>query len=82
MTMQQHEFTVANMNCDGCVANIRRALEEASIAEFDIELSKKLVSVTADLEAEAVAAIIQEAGYEARPASEKKQGFPGKLFST
>lgn len=80
--MAVHSYKVSNMNCDGCVTNIRRALEDAEIQEFDIQLSKKLVTVTTEMDGEAVASLIKEAGYDAQPDSEKQGGFFNKLFKS
>jgi copper chaperone CopZ len=79
--MNKYAYTVASMNCNGCVSNIRQALESNDqINEINIQLSKKLVEVESSLSFEEVAQIIEEAGYEALAEKEKK-GILGNLFS-
>ncbi len=79
--MEKHVFKVSDMNCDGCVANIQRGLEaDSRIKSFDIQLSKKQVSVEGDLNLEEGAEIIRNSGYSPEPSTEKK-GFLGSLFS-
>ncbi|MCF7809245.1 MAG: heavy-metal-associated domain-containing protein [Candidatus Marinimicrobia bacterium] len=79
--MSSYKFKVSNMNCAGCVANIERALSSVEkIDTFDIELSEKRVSVDSDLDEQAVAQVIIEAGYEAVP-DDGRQGFLSKLFN-
>ena len=79
--MNKYTFTVSNMNCDGCVANIKQALEsDDRISDFQIELSKKMVDVEGSLSSEAAAMVIRDAGYDVVEGQEKK-GFLGSLFS-
>lgn len=79
--MAEYKFKVNNMTCDGCVANIQRALEESEdIASFKIELNKKDVTVSSELDQQNVAQIINDAGYDAVPNSGKK-GFLNQLFN-
>jgi len=78
--MEKQLLTVSNMTCNGCVSNIQKALEEDKrIQTIDIQLSKKLVSVTGDLTPEETAKVIQDAGYDATIGAQKS-GFFGKLF--
>lgn len=80
--MEKQIFTVSNMNCNGCVSNIKQALEaDKRVANIDFELTKKLVTVSGDLTPEEVAGIIQEAGYDASIGAQKT-GFLNKLFSS
>lgn len=79
--MSESQFKVANMNCDGCVTNIRNALEEADIQEYDIQLNKKLLSVTSDRDNEQIINILAEAGYQAKLQSGDK-GFLARLFNS
>lgn len=79
--MADYNFKVNNMNCNGCVANIQRALEsDENIASFTIELSDKKVTVQSELDEQAVAKVIIDAGYDAVPDSGKK-GFLNTLFN-
>lgn len=77
----EYRLKVSNMNCDGCVANIQRALEaDANISSFQIELSDKLVTVNSELEEQVVAQIIKDSGYDATPYTDKK-GFLSTIFN-
>ena len=79
--MNKHTFEVSNMNCDGCVTNIRQALEsDDRINNIHIQLSKKLVNVEGALTSEEAASIINAIGYNTTEPSEKK-GILGNLFS-
>lgn len=79
--MNKHEYTVSNMNCDGCVTNIRQALEaDERIHNIHIQLSKKLVSLEGSLSSDEARSVISDAGYNPETVSEKK-GFLGNLFS-
>lgn len=80
--MEKQYFTVNNMTCGGCVSNIQKALEEDDrINTIDIQLSKKLVTVTGELSAAETASVIQAAGYNAQ-VGKPKTGILGKLFSS
>lgn len=62
--MAKFVFSVPDMSCNHCKMRISKALEEAGLSEFDISVESKTVTVNA-LEAEAVRAAIDDAGYEA-----------------
>jgi len=70
------------MKCEGCVSNIRAALEGAAdVSNFDIKLQDKSVEVETGLTQEAAADIIIKAGYDARPAKEKS-GFLKRIIGS
>jgi len=79
--MEKHVFKVSDMNCNGCVATIRQSLEaDTRIETFDIQLSKKQVSVEGNLSTEETAEIIRDSGFNPELSTQKK-GFLGSLFS-
>lgn len=79
--MADYKFKVSNMNCEGCVSNIQRALEgDENIASFNIELSDKHVTVQSELDEQAVAQVIRDAGYDAVPDTGKR-GLFHTIFS-
>jgi len=79
--MDRQNFTVSDMNCNGCVSTIRQGLEaDGRIKSVDINLSKKLVSVKGDLTPEQTAEIIRNVGFKPEIGVEKKSFF-GNLFS-
>ena len=74
--MPNYDFAVSNMNCNGCVSNIKQALEKANkIETFDVQLETKHVSVSSELDEQTVAQIIIDAGYDAVPAQKKRGLF-------
>lgn len=80
--MDKHVFTVNNMTCEGCVANIQRGLDaDSRIKSINIKLSKKSVVVEGDLTSDEAAELIRNAGYKPEAGVEKK-GFLGNLFSS
>jgi copper chaperone CopZ len=79
--MDRQVLTVSNMTCNGCVANIQKALEaDERVKTIDIQLSKKRVTVSGELTADETAKIIQDAGYDASIGA-KKTGLLSKLFN-
>ena len=79
--MEKHVFTVDNMTCNGCVANIRQSLEaDQRIQSIDIQLSRKRVTVEGDINSQETAEIIRQAGYHPEEGS-KSKGLLGGLFS-
>ncbi len=79
--MNRYTFHVPNMNCNGCVTNIRNALDgHEGIENVELELSDKRVTIESTLAGEELVTIIGEAGYTA----EDYVGKPGllrRLFS-
>lgn len=60
------EFTVEKMKCDGCSANVERAVKaQDPSANVQIDLGKKLVQVESSLPAASIAKTISDAGYPA-----------------
>jgi copper chaperone CopZ len=58
------EFTVPDMDCEGCVRSITSAVKRvAPNAEVMADLATKLVRVTGDGTAEAFAAAMRDAGF-------------------
>ena len=61
----KEKYKVLNMNCNHCVANISKALEQNDeIEKFKINLKKKEVIVTGDVSKETVIKCIEDAGYQ------------------
>jgi copper ion binding protein len=62
-------FSVPGMTCDHCVAAVRAEIQRLpGVQSVDIDLESRAVVVTGtDVDGEAVAAAIDEAGYEAVP---------------
>ncbi|MCF6238172.1 MAG: heavy-metal-associated domain-containing protein [Candidatus Marinimicrobia bacterium] len=79
--MDKPVFTVNNMTCNGCVANIKGLEVDARIKSIDIKLAKKQVTVEGDLTFEEGAELIRDAGYQPEAGVEKK-GFLGNLLSS
>ncbi len=80
--MEKQVFTVSDMNCNGCVATIKQGLEsDDRIQTFDIQLSKKQVTVQGDLTADETAEIIRNSGFNPAVGAPKKS-FLGNLFSS
>ena len=60
------KFSVSNMKCGGCVANVRKALEQADgVDSFEVDLDNAEATVTGSADAAAIARIITDAGYPA-----------------
>jgi copper chaperone CopZ len=62
----QTQFKVEKMMCGGCSSNIEKAL--ADITEIDsvtIDLKAKTVTIEGNIQADAIATIINDAGYPA-----------------
>lgn len=65
--MSEQTYTVTGMTCDHCVRSVTQELEKlAGVTAVDVELSSGRVTVRSDseLDASAVAAAVDEAGYE------------------
>ena len=62
--MSKLVFSVPDMSCNHCIMRISKALESAGLNAFEISLEEKTVTVEAS-DAEAVRAVIDEAGYDA-----------------
>ena len=62
-------FNVEKMMCGGCEANVKKALADApNVDEVSVDLEAKTVTVTGDIDADAIATIISDAGYPATKA--------------
>lgn len=74
METTTHVWQVSGMHCSSCSILIDEAVEELDgVASSTTSLRKKLTTVTLDpalCDPEQVVAAIQEAGYQATPASE------------
>lgn len=61
-----YELQVETMTCGGCASRVTRAiLVSDSAAKVNVDLKSKLVRIESDLDAEALAAAVSEAGYPA-----------------
>ncbi len=61
-----YTFSVPDMSCGHCRMRISNALSAAAnISNFEIDLDAKVVTVTTDSAADVIAAVIDEAGYDA-----------------
>lgn len=61
-------FNVQNMKCSGCSANVEKVLGElSSVESVSVDLDEKTVSVEGDIEVQAIAKAISDAGYPAKP---------------
>ena len=59
-------FIVENMKCGGCSANVEKALAEvSSVDSVSVNLDEKTVDVEGDIDTQAIAKIISDAGYPA-----------------
>ena len=60
-------FYVANMNCEHCAARVKEALEKIGVRKVKIDLSAKLVTVTASEKIKEYAMVnaLTVAGYDA-----------------
>ncbi len=62
-------FSVPDMTCDGCVGAISRALRAADAgARVRIDLDSHIVEVESRLPREALATVLEDAGYTAQTA--------------
>lgn len=63
--MAEEQFTVANVKCGGCVANIQKSLGQmAGVESLSVDLATKRVVVSgAQLDRAAIAARLAAAGY-------------------
>ncbi len=70
--MKAVTLKVAGMRCAHCVDAITRALRESGgVRETSVDLEKGRAVVSGeDLDAEALARVVQELGYEAAPVEE------------
>lgn len=57
-------FSVPDMSCQHCVGRIKKALDAAGIAGYDVDLASKEVRVETDAP-EKIAAVLDDAGYPA-----------------
>jgi copper chaperone len=69
--MEIRTFSVPGIHCDHCKAAVTRELEDVSgVESVELDLETKLVTVGGDgLANAALVAAIDEAGYDAAPAS-------------
>jgi copper chaperone len=69
--MEIRTFSVPGIHCDHCKAAVTRELEDVSgVESVEVDLETKLVTVGGDgLDNAALVAAIDEAGYDAAPAS-------------
>ncbi len=62
-------FNVEKMMCGGCEANVKKALADApNVSEVTVDLEAKTVTITGDIDADAIASTITDAGYPASKA--------------
>jgi len=60
------KFSVSNMKCGGCVANVKKALEGVDgVDNVEISLEDAEAVVTGSADAQTIAGIITDAGYPA-----------------
>ena len=60
------KFSVSNMKCGGCVANVKKALEGVDgVDSVEISLEDAEAVVTGGADAQTIAKIITDAGYPA-----------------
>lgn len=60
-------FTVPDMDCQGCIASITRAVQtHDATAKVQADLGTHLVDITSQLDAATLAGIIDAAGYTVR----------------
>jgi copper ion binding protein len=68
-TVVKKEFTVEGMSCGGCASSVTRAVQRLpGVQNVDVSLAQKLASVEYDgatVDAAAIVAAIQKAGFEA-----------------
>lgn len=61
-----YELQVEKMTCGGCASRVTKAILGAdSAAKVNVDLKSKLVRIESDVDAEALAAAVSEAGYPA-----------------
>jgi len=64
--MQTTSFAVPDISCDGCATAIRTALRRLNTAhDIDVDVSSKIVTVSHDGPADAVASALGQAGFPA-----------------
>ncbi|HFC91815.1 MAG TPA: heavy-metal-associated domain-containing protein [Leucothrix mucor] len=60
------QFNVEKMMCGGCSSNVEKALADAEgVDTVVVDLENKTVTVEGDIDANAIATIITDAGYPA-----------------
>jgi copper chaperone CopZ len=60
------QFNVEKMMCGGCSSNVEKALADiAGVDAVEVDLENKTVTVEGDIDANAIATIITDAGYPA-----------------
>lgn len=65
--MQERNFEVTGMTCQGCVRAVTRAIQKADpLAEVVVTLEANHLKATTNLSAEALQARIEGAGYTAQ----------------
>lgn len=63
------KFNVPDMSCGHCRATIEKAIEEADpMAELTFDMEARQVEIESELDAEALKALLAEAGYPATDA--------------
>ena len=61
------EIDVTNMTCNHCKMTIEKALKEAGVSEFTIDLERGKVSISSEeLARERVVALIRDKGYDVK----------------
>ena len=67
--MTRLEFAIEGMSCDHCTARVQKALEEAEgVRSVEVTLDPGSAVIVGDaLDPEVLVAIVERAGYEARP---------------
>lgn len=66
--MKQAQFSVSGMKCDGCVAKVRETLTKfPGVVDAEVDLKDGTAIVKGDVEPEAVAKALTDAGYPAAP---------------
>ena len=64
--MQETQFYISGLKCDGCIANSKAKLEKVTgyeSSEFDLKAGE--MKVVGDVDPQAVIAAIHDAGYSA-----------------
>ena len=60
------QFNVEKMMCGGCSSNVEKALADVEgVDTIIVDLESKMVTVEGDIDANAIATIITDAGYPA-----------------
>lgn len=61
------EFVVENMSCGHCKMTIEKALKEAGVTAFDVDLSDKTVRVeSSELSEKELIKVIESKGYQVK----------------